>query len=176
MKKDKLHKNNRGFKVPENYFDSFEDRLAKAISSEEKENLIPNTKTASGFKVPENYFDNFDKRLEQHIATERNKGKVITLFSRRNMLYLSGIAAMIAIIISLSIDKKTQLDFNAIQIADIHEYITEGNIELSDQEIASLFEEDINYTASFEEEIVNEEELLEYISEEDLTDEIIFVE
>ena len=59
--KDKKYKS--GFKVPENYFDNFDERLFKTIESE----TLPKE---TGFKVPDGYFDNLEDSLLQKLNTE----------------------------------------------------------------------------------------------------------
>lgn len=174
MKKDKSHKNNDGFKVPEGYFESFESKLFEKIASD-KDNQL-SSKMDSGFKIPEDYFTTLEDNILQKIDDDKPKGKLISLRTRKNILYLSGIAAMIAIIISISIPKESGLNFNSIEVADIHAYFTEEDIELSTTEIASLLDDDITYSETFEKELIDDETLLEYLSEEDLDDEIIFTE
>ena len=214
MKKDKLHKDNGGFKIPDGYFETFEDRLQEAIASEtdtsptldtkissgfttpdgyfddveesitniiasqEEEKSILDHKISSGFSTPESYFESLEEKVLQKATKETPKGKVISIFSKRNLLYISGIAALIAIIISVSINKgNTGLtDINTLELADIQEYFAEGNVELSNEDIASLLDEETNYADVFEEKEISEEELLEYLSEEDLEDDIIFTD
>ncbi len=214
MKKDKLHKDNGGFKIPDGYFETFEDRLQEAIASEtdtsptldtkissgfttpdgyfdhveesitkaimsqEEEKSILDHKISSGFGTPESYFESLEEKVLQKATKEAPKGKVISIFSKRNVLYISGIAAMIAIIISVSITKgNTGLtDINTLELADIQEYFAEGNVELSNEDIASLLDEETNYADVFEEKEISEEELLEYLSEEDLEDNLIFTD
>ena len=175
MKKDSLHKNNGGFKLPEDYFESFESRLSKKLSSDtNEENSLPN-KMESGFKIPEDYFSTLENNVLQKVIDGKPKGQLISFFTKKNVLYFSGIAAMIAILISISIPKDSELNFNDIEIADIHAYFNEENIELSNTEIATLLG-DVNYAEALEEELVDDEALLDYLSEEDLEDEIIFTE
>jgi len=174
VKQDNTHTNKTGFKVPDGYFEDFENKLSKKLLPESQEKSMLGEKVAQGFKVPENYFDTLSQELSQKLAPE--KGKVVSIFTKRNLLYISGIAAMIAILISISIKTNTELNFDAIEIADIHTYFSEGNIELSDMEMASLLGENINYTETFGEESINEETLLEYLSNEDIDEEIIFAE
>lgn len=214
MKKDKLHKDNGGFKIPDGYFETFEDRLKEAISSEtdtsptldtkissgftapdgyfdhveesitntiasqEEEKSMLDHKISSGFGTPESYFESLEEKILQKATKEAPKGKVISIISKRNLLYISGIAAMIAIIISVSINKgNTGLtDINTLELAEIQEYFAEGNVELSNEDIASLLDEETNYADVFEEKEISEEELLEYLSEEDLEDDIIFTD
>ncbi|WP_103070487.1 hypothetical protein [Aquimarina sediminis] len=177
MKKDNLHKNNGGFKVPENYFESLESELSKKILSDSKNTELLSNKIESGFKPPIDYFETFENELLQKIKEDesKEKGVLISLITRKNILYLSGIAAMIAIILSISISKESELNFNDIEVADIHTYISEGNLELSNTEIAMLLE-DTNYIETYEDELIDDDALLDYLSEEDLEDEIIFVE
>ncbi len=174
MKKDNLHINKGGFKVPEGYFEDFEAKISKKLTSEMDGDQFLDTQIESGFKVPEEYFNTLSDELSQKLNPR--KGKVVSIFSKRTILYVSGIAAMIAILISVSINKHPELNFNDIEIADIHTYFSEGNIELSDTEIASLLGEDMDYSETFEEELINDETLLDYLSDEDIADEIIFVE
>ncbi|WP_109300230.1 hypothetical protein [Aquimarina sp. AU474] len=177
MKKDKLHNDKGGFKVPEDYFTSFEEKLSQAISSENSEESILDTLKSTGDKVPKGYFDAVEEEILQKTIGVQPKSKVIALFSKRNILFVSGIAAMIAIIISLSINTESKINFDDIDIADIQTYFDDGNIELSDQEMASLLGEEHNYTETFEDELVDDDDLLEYLSEEDnIEDEIIFVD
>ncbi|MEW7291535.1 hypothetical protein [Aquimarina sp. 2304DJ70-9] len=176
MKKNNLNKDNGGFKVPKGYFESFEDKLSKKLTHSTKEDSMLSTPKNSGFKVPEGYFSSFEDDVLQKIEDQKPKGKVVSLFTKRNLLYISGIAAMIAVILSISINKTSSVNFDDIEIADIHAYFNDGNIELSDEEIASLIGEDVSYAETFEEELLNDQDLIDYLSEENLADEIIFTE
>lgn len=177
MKNQNLHKNKGGFKMPQDYLESFNDKLFKEISINDQENSTQHQKKGTGFKVPENYFDKFDISTIKNQGTKETKPKVFKLLTKTNIAYITGIAAMIAIILSISINnKQSDLDFNDIQIADIYTYFNEENVKLSTTEIASLLGDEVNFTDSFSEEIPNENVLLEYLSEEDLGDAIIFEE
>ncbi len=174
MKRNNLHKNNGGFKVPQGYFESFKNELSERIAFDDKEDTLLDSKTDSGFKVPERYFEDFENNVLRRV--DQQKIKVVSLFTKRNLLYVSGIAAMIAIILSISINKKSNLNFEDIEIADIHAYFNEGNIDVSNDEIANLLAKDVSYTEAFENEILDDQDLIDYISDEDLEDEIMFVE
>ncbi|GAA4276130.1 hypothetical protein [Aquimarina mytili] len=176
MKKDNLHKNNGGFKVPDNYFERLENKLSEKILSENNSDDVLKSRINSGLKVPEKYFDSIEDRVLQHIEPQKTNRKVISLFTRRNLVYVSGIAAMIAIIFSISINKEKSLNFNDIDIADIHAYFDEEGIDLTATEIASLFDENTTYEETFEEEFINDDDLLEYLSNENIEDDIIFLE
>ncbi len=178
MKKDNLHKNNAGFKLPESYFESLEKKLSKKIVSDIKEEQPSSIKNGSGFKVPNGYFDSLEDTLTQKLNDGDNKGKTISLFSKRNLSYISGIAAMIAIIISVFMNKENDplQGIDNIELADIQDYFIEGNIDLSNDEMAFLINEETKYSDFFEEKVISEEELLEYLSDKDLVDEIILTD
>lgn len=176
MKKDNLHKNNGGFKVPKEYFENLENRISKRTSLKAEKKLLSKTKNNSGFKIPEEYFINFENKILQKVKEAKPKRKVISLLNRKNILYFSGIAAMITIIISLPIRKESELNFNDITVSDIYTYFNEENIKLSTIEIASLLEGGDNYTETLEDELINEDIILDYLSTEDLDDDILFIE
>ena len=175
MKKDNLHKNNGGFKVPEEYFENLQGRLSKKIPLKAEKKLLTK-KIDPGFKIPEEYFIDFENKIFEKIEETKPKRKVISLIPWKNILYFSGIAAMIAIIISLYVNTEAEINFNEITVADIYTYFSEENIELSIAEIATLLQSDVNYPETTEEELINEDIILDYLSREDLDDEILFIE
>ncbi len=176
MKRDNTHKPKTGFKTPKSYFDDFENKLLNNITASQKEKSILDSQLSSGFKTPNRYFTSLEDDLLNKInPSQQSKGKVISIFTKRNLLFASGIAAMITIIFSLSINTRKELDFEDINITDVQTYFEEGNFELNSTEIASLFDDDTYYLETFDEELIDNETIYDYLSEEDLTDEIIFV-
>ncbi|MDY8137244.1 hypothetical protein [Aquimarina sp. 2201CG5-10] len=174
MKKNNLHTNKSGFKVPDNYFEDFEKNILASLPTQNESHLSDNKNT--GFKVPDDYFAKFDDNLSKKIDAEKSSGKVISIFSKRNILYFSSIAAMIAIILTVYTSKDKEFDFNKIDVADIQSYFDEGNVELSDNEIASLLDEDISFAETFNDQSIDEEELIEYLSNEEIDEDIIYIE
>ena len=97
MKKENLNSiKNTGFKVPEGYFDDVSMNVLNKIGGMEKEEL-PAT---HGFKTPNNYFDEIESKVLAK-ASEDSQTKVIPIYKRKALYYLSGIAAAILIIISI---------------------------------------------------------------------------
>ncbi|WP_299211900.1 hypothetical protein [uncultured Aquimarina sp.] len=214
MKKNNLHNNKKGFKVPKDYFDNFEEKLFEKISqdddknssllsdtissglnvpddyfntfedqlmeklnSKEKEASILDSNLKTGLTTPKKYFENIEETILQKTVTVNKETNIVSLFSRKKILYVSGIAAMIAIIISISINKENNsFSFDSIDIADIQEYFEEGNAEFSDAEIAELLDDQTNLTDTFGNTELSDEELEDYLSDEELADEIIYVE
>lgn len=128
MEKDNLPNNtNPGFKIPNNYFESLEDQIL--------DQLALNEINSSGFKTPKNYFDTIeDQVLSNSVATQKPI-KVISLLSKKNILYLSGIAAAIFIFFNLNYFK-TGTNFDALETQTVENYILNQNMNSYD--IAAL--------------------------------------
>jgi hypothetical protein len=130
MKKNSLNNISKtGFKVPENYFESFEDVLLSELKLKE-------TSANSGFKVPENYFETIDNKIFKAIETEKEV-KVINLFSWKKIVYATSIAASMVILFNVLLNKNKPLSIDSIETASIENYILTE--ELESNEMASLF-------------------------------------
>lgn len=180
MEKNNLHKNKSGFKVPNQYFENFEKNLLNKLGEIDKDQTISELPSQSGFKVPKGYFDSLEDIILSNLKTDaekRQKGKLVSLFSKKVIVYTVSIAAMIAIILSISINKKSITpNINSLDVADIQSYIIEGNIEFSTEDIASLLDENQDFDDTFENKSISDEEVLEYLSQEELDNELIFTE
>ena len=174
MKNDNKHKQKSSFKVPDGYFNSFESKLSDKLTSDDDTSNHLNTRLNTGFKTPNAYFNSLEDTIMQEIDSKESKGKVVSLINKKSLLFFSGIAAMIAIIFTLSIAQKSKVDFEDIDIVDIHSFFEGENLDLHSTEFASLLDDD-NYLEELEEELIDNETIYNYLSEEDLTDDIIFV-
>ncbi|WP_459212657.1 hypothetical protein [Aquimarina rhabdastrellae] len=166
----KKSKHNQEFNIPEGYFESFEIRLQQKIQQENT--VLPNTQE-SGFTIPEDYFDTFESQLNQKIQSQKHSSKVIDLFSVRRLIYISSIAAAITLLIvflptTSSETSYTTFDTSTIDIMDIENYINDGTLEVSDNDIAQLFD-DIEFSiAEHSIEKLNDDTVIEYFSEEEI--------
>jgi len=132
MNKNNLHNIKKtGFKVPEDYFNNLEDII---LSQQKMEELSDD----SGFKTPENYFETLENRIIAK-ASKKETSKVISLFSKRNLVYASSIAAAILLLFNLSIFQ-SKLNWNTLDIQNVENYIIEE--EMSSYEIASLLSDE----------------------------------
>ena len=119
-----------GFKTPPDYFNSFEDNLMAEINLKRKV-------STNGFVVPETYFDS----LENNVIDSLDKStKVIPLFNKKAVLYISGIAAAILLFFNLSISEE-QITFDNLDLETAENYIIDENI--SSYELAALMDEDL---------------------------------
>ncbi|MFC4721268.1 hypothetical protein ACFO5O_02960 [Geojedonia litorea] len=136
MKKKDLHNiKPSGFKMPDNYLESFDERIFKKL---ETPNSISNI-IETGFKVPDNYFEALDDQLTSKLSA-KNKTKVVSLISWKNALYVSGIAASIVLMVALFNPNSYQPTFGDLEITNIEDYIADE--DFTNEDLASLFAED----------------------------------
>ena len=100
--------------------------------------------------MPEDYFDSLEDRVIDRI--EPTQSKVVSLFNRKQLYYVSGIAAAIIIFIAVFVNKGESAD-GSLDYETVENYIIEQDV--SAYEIASLLtEEEID---AIELEIISEE-------------------
>ncbi|KAA5821935.1 hypothetical protein FPF71_15625 [Algibacter amylolyticus] len=154
MKNKELHNiKSTGFKTPDDYFDSVEEKIFSKLNTES----VLDSVNTPGFKVPDNYFESLNERVLNKALSEE-KPKVIPLFSKTNIIYVSSIAAAILLLFNLSIfDSKPT--FDNLDIETVENYLEDESI--STYEIAALFsdkqiDEDIIIDFNFNEDNIEE--------------------
>jgi len=131
MKQKHLHNiKDTGFKMPKGYFDTLEDKVINKMNFKSKI-------YQSGFKAPDDYFDSLEDTILNKINEDR-KPKVISLFSKKTVLYTSSIAAAVLLMFSLSIFNKKPT-FDDLNNQTVENYVFET---IYSYEIASLLDED----------------------------------
>lgn len=133
-----------GFKIPENYFDSFEDRLMQRIFFE-----VKNEKIDTGFIIPEDYFKSFEDKIMQKVLTTNNETKVISLW-RHKSVWISSVAAAIVISLgtflyfnntnsSINLDSQEYLAYSSdLTTEDIVNHLTDEDIDALENELAQV--------------------------------------
>lgn len=167
MENDFLHNRKDGFKLPENYFDKFEEQLMQAISEEQ----LMGVSKESGFKVPDAYFEDVELSILATIEKEKAIGKVH--FLKANYKYLVGtVAAILIVVLSVinipkGVDNVQATELGSVSGTEIENYLQEGYIQVNSYELGEIFSDelsDVSVTASIDENV-----LIEYLSEYDLT-------
>ncbi|GAA4961257.1 hypothetical protein [Algibacter aquimarinus] len=143
-----------GFKTPDNYFESFDDVLLNKLKTEKTLNTVKTT----GFKTKKDYFDNLEDKILNKLS-KKNDTKVISLVSRKTIIYVSSIAAAILLLFNLSIFGRTTETFDNLETETVENYIIDENI--SSYEIAALLtqeqiEENITIDYSIDEDNIQE--------------------
>ncbi|MFL1011192.1 hypothetical protein [Flavisericum labens] len=154
MKDKKLHNiKNSGFTAPKGYFNTLDDRLFNEVKLKSK---IDN----SGFSVPENYLNNLENTILSKVS-EENTPKVISIFSKRDLIYISGVAAAVLLLFSLSILKTDHITFDSLDTETVENYILEENI--GTYEINAALTEDDFYADNFSEVTIDDDSFENYI-------------
>ncbi len=153
MKQNKLHNiKETGFKVPDDYFNSLEDRILSDIK-------LKKISSDSGFKLPEDYFNTLEDSITDKISTS-TPTKVIPLFRKRTVIYMSSIAAAVIILFNLSIFEN-KLTFDSLDFETVENYIINENI--GSYEIATLLSDEDLIEENFIEYNVEERAMETYI-------------
>ncbi len=153
MKDNKLHNiKNTGFKAPDNYFDTLEDRLFTEAKLKANVN-------SSGFVMPKDYLDGLEDAILNKV-TEKEP-KVIPLLSKRTLVYVSSIAAAILLLFNLSILKTKPTTFDSLDTETVENYILEEDI--GSYEINSSLTEDDFYVDNFSEVTIDDQSFEDYI-------------
>lgn len=151
MNKGKLHNIKKpGFKTPANYFDGLEDSIMDQIRLDQKIN-------STGFLAPDNYFESLEGKI---IAKVKNEPKVISLLSKRKLVYIGGIAAALVLMFNI-IGNRNNLSFDDLEISAIEYYLTEE--DLNSYEFASLLTDDELVTDNFIDSEFTSETLEDYL-------------
>lgn len=173
MEKKNLNSKNKGFKTPEGYFDNFEDRLLDRLSLNDEKSSEPDFGKKPGFALPDGYMDSFEDRLFEALPTEVKETKVISLFSRKSLMYAASIAIIIfssVFMFKSGVSEEEMLE--GIELASLETYIDDGNLNLDTYEIAALIGDDINDLDLPSNENIDEDELLEYLSNEEIPEDL----
>lgn len=138
-----------GFQVPENYFDSLEDRVLQKISFEENK-----PKINTGFEIPNGYFDS----LEDAVMAKLNDTKEIPVISiwKRKSVWISSVAAVFIVTMGtllffntpkeeLTISQDYLAYQNDITTEDIAAHLTDEDIQALETEMTPLDNETETY-------------------------------
>lgn len=156
---DKIFNNHKLLetRVPEGYFDGLEDKIMKAISKES----VLQQQIDSGLKMPEGYLNTIENSILDKIDSKLEEPKVIPLFSRRNILYASSIAAALVLMFSFYFNKE-ETTFENIDVELVENYILNQNID--SYELASLLKDEDLETENFlDSDIYTDDFLEEYL-------------
>ena len=158
-----------GFKVPDNYFQELEAKLLESITSQVKATRFTAVKRKPGFTVPANYFENLEAEVLRKTGSNLEKGKIIKLWDRKEVLYyVAGIAAVFIFIISTVLWKPSQTQIHTlegIELTTLEKYIEEGYLDMNYNEISAFISEEEFYINHMVTSDLNEEDVFEYLNE-----------
>lgn len=149
-----------GFKVPKDYFQNLEDNIMDTIKLDKTLKGI----NTPGYKTPKDYFDTLEDVVLTKIKDDKNP-KIISLFSKQSLVYISGVAAAILIMFSVFWNNTTETSLETIDDELVENYFIDQGINT--YEIASLLtdDNDINLDIELFDESFNDDSLENYLLE-----------
>lgn len=166
MKENKLpYRQNAGFRVPDNYFQDFEAKLMREVTSGNSPGDI--YKGKPGFKVPQDYFDQLEENIIEKLELSAPGTKVIPLWKKKKLYYATAVAAVFLAIISTVLFNPVLPEYSieSIELSAIEEYIDRGYIDLNFNEISAFITEEGYAADDFNTSGLSDEEMLDYLSE-----------
>jgi hypothetical protein len=159
MKQDLNNIKNTGFKVPKDCFNTLEDNILSKIKIDSALKDIGSL----GFEIPDGYLNTLEDNFFNTLPKEENP-KVISLFSKRNLIYISGVAAAIVIMLGLFWNNTNTLELE-LDYEMVESYII--NQDISSYEIASLLTEEelLNINSDILDETFNNQDMENYLLE-----------
>ncbi|SRX55731.1 hypothetical protein [Aequorivita sp. CIP111184] len=154
----KKEENIPDFRIPEGYFETFEERLFSKISEE-------NFPKSAGFKVPDSYFDNLDARVLKTMNASEKSQKVISLFPKKYFGYAAAIAACLILGFTIFNTDTSKSTLDTLQLAAIDNYIEEGNLNLDLYDLTSFIDDEDIKAVNFETSQFSDQALENYILE-----------
>ncbi len=156
----KKYKSKSGLKIPHNYMSDFEANLFEKLDIKsafaDKEN--------SGFQIPENYFNTVELNIQVKLDSESKRGKLVEIFSRKQLYYASAIAAIFIVLFSTVLLKSPEAnDLNNLNYTAIEEYIDEEDLDYND--ISNLIFEEGLILDNLNSYSYSDQALFEYLSE-----------
>lgn len=166
MKNEKLHNiKSNGFKTPNNYFESFEDKLFERLNEKETIEGINDT----GYKTPNGYFNTIEDKIVSQLNVD--KKPLIRLKSRTTFYYIVGIAASFVLFFSLFFNNSRNISFDDLETVIIESYLYQE--EYSDDELALLFNNDELSITDFTDYSLSKEMIDQFIEDLDIEELIL---
>ena len=155
----KKNQKNSGFKTPENYFESFNNRLKEHL--EDKGSVLPRR---DGLKVPEEYFDSVNEKINARLQEQPTK--VIGLHTYRKYYYAAAaIAALFILVLGFQQIGQKELTFDTLASTDIEDYLNNTDLGLSSYEIAEVVVIDDKTINTILDEEILDENIMDYLDE-----------
>lgn len=156
----KIPKKQHPFKTPNGYFEAFSEDLKTRLAEEHLS--IPKK---PGFKVPTDYFDTLATSIAS--KNETAKTKVIPLIPNKfYYMAVASVAAVALVFFGLRWSNTAQTSWDTVANSDIENYFDANGLALTSYEIAEVIPVDNLDMTDFLETELQEEYILDYLSEE----------
>lgn len=152
-----------GFKVPNDYFDSFESKVLSKVSSD----------------IPQGYFDSFENKVFKRLKDEETtpQVKVISLKQRIIKRYIPMLAAAsIVLFIGLNFyNNNHTVSFDSLDTASVSSWLQNTNYDADDSYVLGelLDADDISSLTASNESTIKDSQIIDYLNNSDLENIII---
>lgn len=168
MKKNSLpYNNNQDFKVPQGYFESLEDRVMDAVTTDEIEQGLPE----HGFAMSSGYSDSFENRLfdrmkQENLLEVEIQPKVRRLNIRESVKYVAAVVAFAVVMGTLfNSNQPTASDsLESIDLLTLESYLQEVS-ETPNSNLQFIITEQQDSLGAKDDIIIEQDALLEYLKE-----------
>lgn len=144
----------KGFHVPEDYFDSLDDKFMNRMNQGSKK----------GFRVPENYFTDFEvtpPKISEHQGAVRLKRPQV-----KRLIWIAAAASILLFVgVNYTSNDASKLDWNELNQSEIVSWIESDLSGLDAYDLAEAYPE-----AELSETTISNEELNTYLNEIELDD------
>lgn len=145
------------FKLPENYFNDFEDELFLKIDEES----FPKT---SGFGVPYAYFTKLENSVFDKLRRKKNS-RVIRLIPQKALFYASAVASCLIIGFSIFSSSQSHSNPEKIHLSVIDRYIEDGNLDMDLYDVTHYLRNLEDFDLDIENFLISDEAIEEYLFE-----------
>ena len=146
MKKDDLNINKTtGFKIPEDYFQSFETQFNEQLKLDE----VLKDHNDSGYSVPKNYFNTVEDSIIKKLSQLEGDKPVVRINFKRSLYYISGIAASLLLLFAIFINKEETSEISIDMVEAHFETLDIDSYELAELLVdTQLLDDDFTITNS----------------------------
>ena len=156
------------FKIPENYFESFEDGVIAELKSQE----LAQKYHRNNFEISEEYFESIDNqvinKLNKYPEVNKKQPKLRTL-QKPFIKYIVGgaIAASMALFFIVNTKETNNVTFDSLTTNEIENSINDGIVIVNQVTLAAAFP-DVDFSTNTPILSISDDDIYEYLSSENI--------
>lgn len=157
---------NSGFKVPEDYFRNFDEKMMNSL---EDSKYLDIPVKGKAFSVPEGYFDSLEDKIVA--KTSKDRPKLIKLFKKEYFYYAAAVAALFILMLGnfFNTESTRPIGWDNIELSAMENYIDEGYdmgyMELNPVEVSDFIFKDGKLIDDSDFTAINSDAVFDYIDE-----------
>jgi len=157
------------FRLPEDYFENLDKRILWRIKESEE---------SGESELPKEYFETLPGKIINRIHEEEKAGEAkkgagrIRMIRSRAVRALAAAAVLAGLVLSYGIltrqssEEKVIAGLNSVSTAELESYLTDQLEHLDEEELNTVIDPDESLMPDYEKELINEDELQDFILED----------